>query len=71
MVLVPVALGTLRSGALLVLPAFGLSILAARGLLANADNPSALTPAIQQTIIAAHLAAVLVAIGLVAQRLLS
>jgi 1,4-dihydroxy-2-naphthoate octaprenyltransferase len=60
----PVAAGVLPAWALLGMPAFVPAVLAARGLLAHADEPKRLAPAIRQTIAAAHLVAVLVAVGL-------
>lgn len=63
-VLVPVMVGVLPAWALLALCAFVPATVAARSLLAHAEQPRLLAPAIKQTILAAHLAAVLMAIGL-------
>jgi 1,4-dihydroxy-2-naphthoate octaprenyltransferase len=60
----PVAAGSLPPATLIGLLAFVPAVLAARGLLAHAEQPKLLAPAIKQTIVAAHLAAVLVAVGL-------
>jgi 1,4-dihydroxy-2-naphthoate octaprenyltransferase len=60
---VPVALGALTPWVLLGLVAFVPAALAAKGLLEHADAPQHLAPSIKQTIAAAHLAAVLVAVG--------
>jgi 1,4-dihydroxy-2-naphthoate octaprenyltransferase len=61
---VPVAMGSLPAWTLIGLPAFVPALLAARALMAHADQPGLLAPAIKQTIASAHLAAVLVAVGL-------
>lgn len=60
----PVALGLLPAAALLGLIAIVPASLAARSLLRLAATPQALAPAIQQTIAAAHIAALAMAIGL-------
>jgi 1,4-dihydroxy-2-naphthoate octaprenyltransferase len=61
---VPVALGLLPAWTLLALVALLPAIPAARSLLRHADEPARLAPAIKQTIAAAHLSAVLSALGL-------
>jgi 1,4-dihydroxy-2-naphthoate octaprenyltransferase len=60
----PVLAGALPTATLVGLLAFVPAVLAARGLLVHAEQPGLLAPAIKQTIVAAHLAAVLVAVGL-------
>ena len=60
----PVALGVLPRGAAAGLIAIAPAALAARSLLRLAATPQALAPAIQQTIAAAHVAALAMAIGL-------
>ena len=60
----PVMLGVLPRGAALGLIAIVPAALAARSLLQLAATPQALAPAIQQTIAAAHIAALATAIGL-------
>lgn len=60
----PAMLGVLPRGAALGVVAAVPAFLATRVLMQHAGEPRALTPAIQQTIAAAHLAAVAMAIGL-------
>ena len=62
--LAPVALGLLPAWTLIALGALLPAIPAARSLLQHAETPSELAPAIKQTIAAAHLSAVLTALGL-------
>ncbi len=64
-VVVPVLLGLVPKMALLALIGFVPTIPATRTLLAHAATPARLAPAIQQTIAAAHLAALFMGIGLV------
>ena len=62
--LIPLLLGRLPIGAALGLLALAPGALAARSLLRHAHTPQALAPAIQQTIAAAHIGAVAMAIGI-------
>lgn len=63
-VVLPVAAGRLPASTLLGLVAFVPAILATRELLAHAAEPARLAPAIRLTIVAGHLVAVLMAVGL-------
>ena len=60
----PVALGLLPAWTLIALAALLPALPAARSLLRHAEEPARLAPAIKQTIAAAHLSAVLTALGL-------
>jgi 1,4-dihydroxy-2-naphthoate octaprenyltransferase len=59
-----VALGLLPAWTLIALGALLPAVPAARSLLELAEEPARLAPAIKQTIAAAHLSAVLTAVGL-------
>jgi 1,4-dihydroxy-2-naphthoate octaprenyltransferase len=62
--LMPVMAGALPAWILIGLVAFVPAVVAARGLLVHAEQPRQLAAPIKNTIVAAHLAAVLVALGL-------
>lgn len=69
-IVLPVALGALPTGALLALAGLLPAIPAARTVVARAEAPRELLPAIKQTILSAHLVALLMGIGLVVQHAL-
>jgi 1,4-dihydroxy-2-naphthoate octaprenyltransferase len=66
-IITPVVIGALPAGALLALVGLLPAMPAAKTVVTKADTPRELLPAIKQTILSAHLVALLMGIGLVVQ----